>query len=237
MAPPQLGTIMTLSKEAGVDKKTAKAALIEHSNDYDAALAQLTKDSKDSAGETGAEQTALSLEEEEQAFHNTSVSVIRMEVGDGVTFPAYGDTLSMEYTGKLEDGEVFDSTYAPARGEHVPFSFRIGMGKVIKGWDEGIMKMSLGEKALLIIPSAKAYGSRGHGPIPPNADLKFEVRLLKITRQTSCLGAGKHGGVQRQTHEYANVAAQLLGQAPRTDLDLRPPDDRKLMPLTSDMPA
>lgn len=161
-----------------------------------------------------------------------------IKVGDGVTFPAYGDTLSMEYTGMLaDDGTTFDSSYAPSRGVHVPFSFRIGMGKVIEGWDEGIMKMSLGERAMLLIPANKAYGSAGHGPVPPHADLKFEVKLLKITRQTSCLGPGEHGGVQRKKHEYADLANQLLGRVPpSTGLDMRLPDDREPMPLTSAMP-
>lgn len=72
--------------------------------------------------------------------------------------------------------------------------------------------------------------------MPPHADLKFEVHLLKITRQTSCLGAGQHGGVQKQDHEYKELANQLLGRAPPTSVDHRLPDEREPMPLTSDMP-
>lgn len=98
--------------------------------------------------------------------------------GDGKTYPQKGDTLSMHYTGTLADsGKKFDSSVD--RDE--PFTFQIGVGQVIQGWDEGVIKMSLGEKAVLRIPSAMGYGERGAGgAIPPNADLVFEVELLKI---------------------------------------------------------
>eukprot|EP00927_Polykrikos_kofoidii_P070357 TRINITY_DN664_c0_g1_i2.p1 TRINITY_DN664_c0_g1~~TRINITY_DN664_c0_g1_i2.p1 ORF type:complete len:327 (-),score=51.14 TRINITY_DN664_c0_g1_i2:232-1137(-) len=98
--------------------------------------------------------------------------------GNGKTFPKKGDNLTMHYTGTLAaTGVKFDSSLD--RG--TPFSFRIGVGQVIQGWDEGVMKMSLGEKATLEIPSAMGYGEKGAGGvIPPNADLVFEVELLKI---------------------------------------------------------
>eukprot|EP00591_Stephanopyxis_turris_P007332 CAMPEP_0195527038 /NCGR_PEP_ID=MMETSP0794_2-20130614/28458_1 /TAXON_ID=515487 /ORGANISM="Stephanopyxis turris, Strain CCMP 815" /LENGTH=108 /DNA_ID=CAMNT_0040657861 /DNA_START=72 /DNA_END=398 /DNA_ORIENTATION=+ len=97
--------------------------------------------------------------------------------GDGKTYPKRGDKLTMHYTGKLTNGNVFDSSVK--RGQ--PFSFTIGVGQVIKGWDEGVIKMSLGEKATLKISSDYGYGARGAGGvIPPNADLIFEVELLKI---------------------------------------------------------
>jgi len=98
--------------------------------------------------------------------------------GDGSTYPKAGDKLTMHYTGTLaETGAKFDSSLD--RGE--PFSFQIGVGQVIRGWDVGVMKMSLGEKAVLKIPSAMGYGERGAGEvIPPGADLVFEVELLKI---------------------------------------------------------
>ena len=232
---PALGAIMSLAKEAGIDKKAAKAALVEHNDDYDAALASVKSAADTTTASTGLD-FALSVEEELVAT-STTVSVVRIEVGDSATFPAYGDTLQVEYTGTLEDGTQFDSSYVGSRGAHLPFSFRIGMGKVIRGWDEAIMKMSLGEKALIFVPASMAYGSQGAGDkVPPNSDLKFEVRLLKISPQTSCLGPGQHGGVQRKSHEYDAVAQQLLGRAPPSNLDLRPPDERKLMPLSSDMP-
>jgi len=171
---------------------------------------------------------------------NTPVAVIKIEEGDGKTFPAYGDTLRVHYTGKLQDdGTVFDSS----RDRGTPFDFKFGKKEVIAGWDEGMKNMSLGEVALLMIPSAKAYGEQGSpdGSVPPFADLKFEVQLLEIRRQTSCLGNGRHGGVQKDAHEYTELANQLLGRAPPPSNDVAPiehrlPDERQPMPLTSEMP-
>mmetsp|Transcript_27638 Transcript_27638/g.60853 ORF Transcript_27638/g.60853 Transcript_27638/m.60853 type:complete len:128 (-) Transcript_27638:1381-1764(-) len=103
--------------------------------------------------------------------------------GDGSTFPKEGDQLTMHYTGTLADnGKQFDSSVSRGR----PFQFVIGIGQVIKGWDEGVMKMSLGEKAKLQISSDYGYGARGApGAIPPNSDLTFEVELLAIGNQKS----------------------------------------------------
>jgi len=119
---------------------------------------------------------SLTLVSSEQATNQLSKTILKP--GDGVNFPKKGDRLSMHYTGRLaSNGQKFDSSVD--RGQ--PFSFRIGVGQVIRGWDEGVMKMSLGEKARLYIPSDMGYGSRGAGrAIPPNADLEFDVELLKI---------------------------------------------------------
>ena len=77
----------------------------------------------------------------------------------------------------VSDGSKFDSSVDKGR----PFIFKIGLGMVIKGWDEGVIQMSLGEKSVLTISSEFGYGSRGAGGvIPPNADLRFEVELLAI---------------------------------------------------------
>ena len=98
--------------------------------------------------------------------------------GDGTNFPQVGDELTMHYTGTLvSDQSKFDSSVDKGR----PFVFKIGLGMVIKGWDEGVIAMSLGEKAVLTITSDFGYGERGAGGvIPPNADLRFEVELLAI---------------------------------------------------------
>lgn len=105
------------------------------------------------------------------------VSVISTAPGDGKTFPKKGDNLTMHYTGSLLDGTVFDSSHKRGR----PFQFKIGHGQVIKGWDEGVAKMSLGEKAVLEMTADYGYGAAGAGGvIPPNASLKFEVELLGI---------------------------------------------------------
>lgn len=98
--------------------------------------------------------------------------------GDGTTFPKKGDKLQMHYTGTLKsNGNKFDSSH----DRNKAFEFTIGVGQVIKGWDEGVIQMSLGEKAKLHITADYGYGARGAGNvIPANADLSFEVQLLKI---------------------------------------------------------
>ena len=87
------------------------------------------------------------------------------------------DTLLMHYTGRLEDGTKFDSSHD--RGQ--PLQFDLGIGQVIKGWDEGIEGMKVGGKRTLKIPSEMGYGARGAGSIvPPNAALVFDVKLIGV---------------------------------------------------------
>ncbi|KAF9650176.1 peptidyl-prolyl cis-trans isomerase [Thelephora ganbajun] len=94
-----------------------------------------------------------------------------------MTFPKKGDKVSIHYVGTLDDGKKFDSS----RDRGVEFETEIGVGKVIKGWDEGVPQLSLGERAVLIATADYAYGARGFPPvIPPNATLRFEVELLGI---------------------------------------------------------
>ncbi len=92
-----------------------------------------------------------------------------------------GDTVSMNYTGRLENGTVFDSNVDPKFNHVEPFMFTLGAGQVIPGWDKGIVGMKVGEKKTLTIPPADGYGATGAGNvIPPNATLIFEVELLEI---------------------------------------------------------
>jgi FKBP-type peptidyl-prolyl cis-trans isomerase FkpA len=99
------------------------------------------------------------------------------QVGNGTEAVA-GKTVVVHYTGWLTDGTKFDSS--KDRGQ--PFSFPLGGGRVIKGWDEGVAGMKIGGKRTLTIPPDLGYGARGTpgGPIPPNATLKFEVELLEV---------------------------------------------------------
>jgi peptidylprolyl isomerase len=110
---------------------------------------------------------------------NTTPDGLKIEVikkGSGPQVKS-GDTVSIDYIGELQDGSVFDSSYK--RG--TPFETQIGVGQVIKGWDEGVVGMQVGEERRLTIPPELGYGATGAGSsIPPNATLLFDVTLRGI---------------------------------------------------------
>lgn len=91
-----------------------------------------------------------------------------------------GDTLVMNYTGSLTNGTVFDSNVDPKFNHVTPFEFKLGAGQVIKGWDEGLLGMKVGEKKTLTIPPEKGYGAQAVSTIPANSTLIFDVELVAI---------------------------------------------------------
>lgn len=107
---------------------------------------------------------------------STSLRTVVLKEGTGETAKP-GQFVDVLYTGKLLNGKVFDEAHDPAH----PFSFRLGRGFVIEGWDQGLQQMRKGEKAILIVPYELGYGSRGDPPkIPRRATLVFEIELLNI---------------------------------------------------------
>jgi FKBP-type peptidyl-prolyl cis-trans isomerases 1 len=106
----------------------------------------------------------------------SGLKYIDLVVGSG-RVAAAGNLVTVHYTGWLTNGSKFDSSV----DRHDPFSFPIGSGKVIRGWDEGVAGMKVGGKRKLTIPPQLGYGSRGAGGvIPPNATLVFDVELLEV---------------------------------------------------------
>ena len=121
------------------------------------------------------------LDEESMDLSNATTTdsglkYIVIEEGDGAS-PQKGENVTVHYTGTLEDGSKFDSS----RDRNRPFSFKLGVGQVIKGWDEGVADMKVGGRRTLIIPPELGYGPGGYPPvIPPDSTLVFDVQLLKV---------------------------------------------------------
>ncbi len=114
------------------------------------------------------------------AMPQTGVETQDIVVGEGAA-ALPGDTLTVHYVGTLLDGKVFDSS----RDRNTPLSFTLGVGQVIRGWDEGFSGMQVGGKRLLIVAPDYGYGEQGVGAIPPNSTLIFEVELLDVKKPES----------------------------------------------------
>lgn len=122
------------------------------------------------------ENASTMMPEETLVTTDSGLQYVDVVEGTGA-MPQPGQRVTVHYTGTLEDGTKFDSSRDRGR----PFTFQIGVGQVIKGWDEGVGTMRVGGQRKLVIPSELGYGSRGAGGvIPPNATLLFDVELLRI---------------------------------------------------------
>lgn len=132
------------------------------------ATKELNKTIEPGGGSSGATNESMNI---------TELKIEILQSGSGKEAKA-GDTVSVHYTGWLTNGTKFDSSLDRGR----PFSFLLGAGQVIQGWDKGVLGMKAGEKRKLTIPANLGYGEGGTpgGPIPPNATLIFEVELLAI---------------------------------------------------------
>ncbi|KAI9229448.1 MAG: FK506-binding protein 3 [Piptocephalis tieghemiana] len=127
--------------------------------------------------------TTTSVEEtSETAQEPPKFKKMTLRKGDKTNFPKKGDTVAVWYTGSLSNGKVFDSLTESKKKKTKPLRFKVGTGKVIRGWDEGLMLMSVGEKAKLTIEPEWAYGSKGlpEAGIGKNETLIFEVELVSI---------------------------------------------------------
>ena len=138
----------------------------------------LTRDKTDTAQNTEDIQKQIEqLQKQQEAQKGAKVEKTDIKAGDGAE-AASGKRVTVNYVGTLKsNGNKFDSSYD--RGE--PFTFTLGAGEVIQGWDQGVPGMKVGGKRKLVIPAALAYGEASPSPdIPPNSDLVFEVELLKV---------------------------------------------------------
>ena len=118
------------------------------------------------------------LESADTRVTSSGLTITDLTLGEGAE-AADGQTVVVHYRGTLENGKQFDASYDRV----TPFSFPLGAGRVIKGWDEGVQGMKVGGKRKLVIPPDLAYGSRGAGGvIPPDATLIFEVELLDVKK-------------------------------------------------------
>ncbi len=124
--------------------------------------------------------TPTNMEEGKTYTQDDGLQITILKAGSGAEVKS-GDAISVNYTGTFEDGTAFDSNVDPKFNHVQPFDLpSVGSGMVIKGWDEGLIGMKVGEKRKLVIPGDLAYGPQGRPGIPPNATLIFEVELLGI---------------------------------------------------------
>lgn len=151
----------------------------QFTNQPNAIADRLTQNQPQIAQVTEKPTTSNTMSDDDNKVVTTASGLKYVVLNEGTgAAPKTGQTVVVHYTGTLEDGTKFDSS----RDRGQPFSFKLGVGQVIKGWDEGLSTMKVGDRRQLTIPPELGYGARGAGgTIPPNATLIFDVELLKIS--------------------------------------------------------
>ncbi|MFQ5808200.1 MAG: FKBP-type peptidyl-prolyl cis-trans isomerase [Armatimonadota bacterium] len=166
------------SKDSGSEVTATDGGAEADAKTEEQTAAEAEAEAEVEAEEAEAEGGTTAAEESDEVITTDSgLKYIDIEVGDGAT-PTTGQTVVVHYTGRLVDGTKFDSSV----DRDDPIVFTLGVGAVIPGWDEGLSTMKVGGKRKLIIPPELGYGATGTpgGPIPPNAELHFEVELMDI---------------------------------------------------------
>lgn len=151
--------------------KTDVFALDDSFSENQTAIVSVTNDTNTDDDEL--EGALVSASSDEGTLQELVIDDVRIGSGVGVK---EGDTVVVHYIGTTQDGVRFDSSYE--RGE--PYSFKVGAGRVIAGWEEGLIGMKEGGQRILVIPPDMAYGNRQVGAIPPNSPLVFAVELIEI---------------------------------------------------------
>ncbi len=155
------------------DKSIAPTTETDKSNQADQSQSR-----SQSQSQTTPQQTDQNSNNNSNNQNSMKLKIETTQPGTGNQVVKNGDTVSVQYTGKLTDGTVFDST---ANHGGQPFTFTVGAGQVIQGWDQGLLGMKVGEKRTLTIPPSLGYGESGvPGVIPPNATLIFDIQLVSI---------------------------------------------------------
>jgi FKBP-type peptidyl-prolyl cis-trans isomerase len=171
LIPPFLVSVVSLLAASGCSRLTSPPEPEPMNTESQSAAARAEPAAKPAAPTAPAPTPAAS------AAPEPPFSAVDVSVGKGAEAKD-GDTVKVNYTGTLTNGTMFDTSVGKT-----PFSFTLGKGMVIKGWDKGVAGMKVGGKRKLTIPSSLGYGARGAGgKIPPNSTLLFDVELLEINK-------------------------------------------------------